>query len=117
MVFRFPWKLVASSNERLGWHAGRMKSQQAYRDKLDAMHLMAKNQSKANGFGEQAVAAAIHVWMPDHRRRDLTNLAKQPLDAIEGVAYADDCQVERLSMELVERGSDDPRLEVRVRPL
>lgn len=45
------------------------------------------------------LALAIHACPPDKRRRDLDNLLKAPLDALQHAgAYADDCQIDHLTI-------------------
>lgn len=42
----------------------------------------------------------VHAYPPDNRRRDLDNLLKSLLDALQhGKAYHDDSQIEELSIE------------------
>lgn len=59
--------------------------------------------------GECTILVAVYV--PDLRRRDLDNCAKNILDGMKGPIYADDTQVEALvAIKRVDRGS--PRVEV-----
>lgn len=44
------------------------------------------------------VAVSITFRLPDRRRRDLDNLAKTVLDALNGVAWADDSQIHTLHL-------------------
>ena len=41
----------------------------------------------------------IAFYLSDRRRRDLDNLSKCILDALKGLVYADDCQVNRITIE------------------
>ena len=43
-------------------------------------------------------AVAISVFAPDKRRRDLDNIAKSILDGCNGVLWADDAQVDALTV-------------------
>ncbi len=46
------------------------------------------------------LAVNVEVFPPDRRRRDLDNCLKSLLDAMEhGGAYADDCQIVKLTIE------------------
>lgn len=46
------------------------------------------------------LAVHVEVWPPDRRRRDLDNVAKALLDALEHAgAYRDDAQIDRLLIE------------------
>ena len=45
------------------------------------------------------LAMAIELYPPDNRRRDLDNVLKATLDALQhGGAYADDCQIDYLTI-------------------
>ena len=60
-----------------------------------------------------AVRLHIVLWLPDNRRRDVDNCAKSICDALNGIAYGDDSQIEEL---VVRRhvDHDRPRAEVTV---
>lgn len=45
------------------------------------------------------LAVSILFVLPDHRRRDLDNLSKGVLDALNGVLWKDDCQITILHLE------------------
>ena len=59
----------------------------------------------------------VEVWFPDRRRRDIQNVLKQPLDALEGVAYLDDCNIWSLSVERRGVDRENPRIEIFVEEL
>lgn len=40
------------------------------------------------------VSLEITYYFPDKRRRDVTNYDKSPIDALSGIAFQDDCQVQ-----------------------
>jgi Holliday junction resolvase RusA-like endonuclease len=55
----------------------------------------------------------VEAYLPDERRRDLDNIAKTILDALNGVLYLDDSQITTLLVAThVDR--ERPRVEVRV---
>jgi Holliday junction resolvase RusA-like endonuclease len=60
-----------------------------------------------------AVRLCVALWLPDRRRRDVDNCAKSICDALNGIAYGDDSQIEEL---VVRRrvDHDRPRAEVTV---
>ena len=61
--------------------------------------------------GRLRVEVVAHA--PDHRRRDLDNLHKATLDALEHAAvYADDGQIDDLRIRRGDVDKDNPRLEV-----
>ena len=45
-----------------------------------------------------AIAVQIAATAPDNRRRDLDNILKATLDALGGVCYEDDSQIENLAV-------------------
>ena len=59
------------------------------------------------------VRLTLRLWFGDRRRRDADNVAKAVQDALNGIAWLDDCQVVELS---VTRGVDpgSPRTEATV---
>ena len=50
---------------------------------------------------EGRISAKLTVYPPDRRRRDLDNVLKAVLDAMEGAVYIDDSQIDVL---VIERG-------------
>ena len=62
------------------------------------------------------VRLGVNLWFPDRRRRDVDNVAKSVLDALNGVAWNDDSQVAEL---IVARDldRDEPRAEITVESL
>lgn len=55
----------------------------------------------------------IDLYFKDKRRRDVDNYNKLVLDALEGIVYEDDKQIQKL---IVEKhiSADDPRVEVKI---
>jgi len=58
-----------------------------------------------------SVWCILDVYLPDRRRRDVDNICKSVLDALNGVAWQDDTQVARLTV-TKKIDSVDPRVEV-----
>ena len=55
----------------------------------------------------------IILFFKDKRRRDVDNYSKLVLDALEGVVYEDDKQIQKLTVE--KRISvEDPRIEIQI---
>lgn len=79
--------------------------------------LIAKEVSHSCTFGEARLDVSIVAYPPDKRRRDLDNMLKQLLDALQFAgAYCDDSQIDRLS---IERGEDKKHglVEVRIQKI
>ncbi|MCK6431104.1 MAG: RusA family crossover junction endodeoxyribonuclease [Burkholderiaceae bacterium] len=80
-------------------------------------HAVAAADAGAHRFDADRLDVQIVVQPPDRRRRDLDNILKAPLDAMQAAGvYADDSQIDRL---LIERGAvvRDGRLLVRIHPV
>ena len=79
-------------------------------------HSLIASCSKTSGLRpskETKIALDVRFYQKDKRRFDIDNVCKITLDALNGVAYDDDSQVQRLHAEKM--GPDPaPRLEVDV---
>ena len=62
------------------------------------------------------VAARLIFYLPDRRRRDIDNLSKAVLDAMNGIIYKDDTQVQKLVVDK-KVSRDKPGVFVIVRPI
>ena len=118
MRVTIPWKHVASSNQRHARRGGRAHSWQ-YKRAKEAIHLHALNQIRGERphYPVGTLHASIACFPPDARKRDVTNLPKGILDALEGVMYDNDAQVVSLHVWRAEVDRDEPRVEVDVVPL
>ncbi|WP_296249655.1 RusA family crossover junction endodeoxyribonuclease [uncultured Stenotrophomonas sp.] len=61
------------------------------------------------------VEARMLFVLPDRRRRDIDNLLKLGLDAMNGIVYADDTQVHRI--EATKQVGDEPYTEITITPM
>lgn len=69
--------------------------------------LLAFLQAREQGFGRGRVSVAVVAYPADRRRRDLDNILKAILDALEAArVFDDDAQADRLQ---VERGEIRPK--------
>ena len=67
-----------------------------------AATLLAWNALRVQGFGAARLTVAVVAYPPDRRARDLDNILKAALDALQHArAYEDDSQIDRL---IVDRG-------------
>lgn len=67
----------------------------AYRAEVCAL---AKAQ-KVTNFGPHRLEVVLHIHPPDRRKRDLDNLAKSVLDALQHAGvFEDDSQIDRLTL-------------------
>ena len=117
MKLTLPWAVLVPDNARLVPQKGtrRLVKTNRYREALEAAHTVATAQWKHPPL-DVDVFVRMDFWVPDHRRRDLSNLLKLILDALQGVAYMDDKQVTSLSYLKQGWDPDNPRCEVQVVP-
>lgn len=81
----------------------------AYREAVARQWLAARLQ----GHGRRPLVVSIDAWMPDNRRRDLDNLQKASLDALQRAgAFHDDSQICDLRIRRAGIDRQNPRLEV-----
>ena len=111
-----PWTALASSNTRNTRRGGKAHSW-GYKLAREAIQMHAMDQIRGerprHPEGRLQVTLAFHP--PDFRRRDVANYAKVLLDAIQGVAYADDYQVSDLSIHRRDPDGEEPRVEIQIR--
>jgi len=66
-------------------------------------------------FGKARLKVTIGCWMPDNRRRDLDNLPKAILDALQHAKmYVDDSQIDDLRIWRIGLDRQDPRVEIEI---
>ena len=96
LVVTLPWEVLVTVNRK---SLKRNVSTKRYRDAKANAHLIALDQIRGGRprFPEQPLAVVMDFYPPDMRRRDVSNLYKLILDALEGVVYADDYQIRDLS--------------------
>lgn len=59
------------------------------------------------------VELAVRLYFPDKRTRDIDNYHKLSLDALSGIVYEDDKQIQRMVIEkFIDK--DNPRIEIEV---
>jgi Holliday junction resolvase RusA-like endonuclease len=89
-----PWQRTAT----VGGKRITPASQRAYQRHVEVCALVARHRSP--GWPRGARYSVDIVWTPqDRRRRDIDNAAKTVLDALNGVAWDDDSQVDRLCVQ------------------
>lgn len=64
---------------------------------------------------DRRYAVEVYVTCPDSRRRDIDNFAKQILDSLNGLAWLDDSQVDRLLVVRLTPDKKTPRLRIFLR--
>jgi Holliday junction resolvase RusA-like endonuclease len=97
---QIPWQLLVSSNRR-NTRRGGMAHSWEYKRSLKLIHEYARfhlPQLRGPAFPEGEIEVQVTFHPPDARRRDVHNYTKGLLDALEGVMYANDYQIDRLSV-------------------
>ena len=98
---RLPLPPSANNLYRTGKDGKRYKTQKAtaFRNAVQAIALTGRALNDKRSSARLAVA--MRFYPPDERARDIANVEKATLDALKGVIYIDDSQVDRL---LITRG-------------
>lgn len=110
IALTLPWP--PSVNRIWRQYAGRVllsREGRAYRQAVLGAWLQARQQ----GMGRQPIKLVIDAHMPDARRRDLDNLNKAALDAMQAArVFEDDSQVVDLHIRRAGIDRTNPRLEI-----
>lgn len=116
-----PWKFLAQANHRLmpvlrGGRAMLITSP-PYRQAKESAELSIKRQWGSHVKLSGPLSLTARCWFPDRRKRDAMNLAKMVGDALSGIVYDDDSQIE--DERWIKAGTDkeNPRVEIVVRPI
>ena len=96
MTFILPWP--PSVNRYWRAYRGRVVLSEAGRSYREAVHTTLMQQGAAHQLETGRLSVSIEASAPDARRRDLDNLLKAVLDALNGVAWVDDSQIARLAI-------------------
>ena len=113
LAYTVPGQPVSKGRPRFG--GGHAYTPAKTRAAERAAKLLCASARPANWPTGARYEVTVRGFYGDLRRRDIDNLAKLHLDACNGIAWADDCQVDRL---IVERRHDKlrPRTEVVICP-
>lgn len=119
-----PWKYVQHDNHRLmparprqGQYTARLITAPEYRMAKAAAELLIKHQWKHAERLNGAIALTARCFFPDKRKRDAGNYRKLLTDAMSGICYSDDGQLE--DERWIKAGIDKerPRIEITVSPI
>ena len=113
-----PFAVLTPDNRR--FHAGKGHVLTGrYRQRKEAIYLLAISQTRPPRpvFPTEPLEVDLAFFMPDKKKRDPTNLLKGLLDALEGVVYNDDKQIDALSWRRLAMDRESPRVEVSIRRL
>lgn len=110
-----PWDVLTPDNRR--FHAGKGHVLTGrYRQGKEAIYLLAVSQTKPPRpvFPVERLKIELTFFLPDKRKRDPTNLLKGLLDALEGVVYNDDKQIDALAWHKAGLDREKPRVEISI---
>lgn len=112
MRLTIPYAVLARDNERIGGMIrGRLLLSKRYRQKKEAMQMIAASQVKGSPLVGPVKVSGVAYW-PDRRKRDLLFFVKALHDALEGVAYQDDSQLVEVAYRVGGIDRDHPRVEL-----
>ena len=77
---------------------------------------IAMNEQEHPGFGKAPVALVVRVYLKTRDRADLDNYIKAVGDALQGILFDDDRQIQRIEAALI-IGTDEPRVEIEVQKI
>lgn len=115
-----PWRFIAQANHRLmpvlrGGRA-RVITSPEYRQAKESATLSIRRQWKGSKLAGPLQLVA-RCYFPDKRKRDSSNYAKMIEDAMSGIAYDDDSQIEDSRWIKAGYDKENPRIEITVAPL
>jgi Holliday junction resolvase RusA-like endonuclease len=111
----FPWSVLVPDNRRTAPFRGRQVLTHEYRQAKEAMFMLARMQYRGPQFRQRGLAIHAVLFVPDNRRRDPTNYAKMIQDALQGVVYVDDSQLDDCRYTRGGLDPANPRVEIVVR--
>lgn len=114
-----PWSLLVSDNDRtqpvVAGSKVRMVLSKRYKEAKEAARVLLMSQVGGNPPLTGRVRITASLIEPNaHRTRDLSNFAKMVHDALSGIVYLDDGQIDSLTWRRGEPCIDRPRLLVAV---
>ena len=111
---RLPWSALLPDNRKFGVVAGKIINTREYRAAKKKARQVAIEQLGEEPF-KGAVKFEARVWFPNEtRRRDVVNFSKLVNDALKGIAYLDDSQIEDNRWVRAGIDVDAPRAEITV---
>ena len=119
MKLELPWSALRPDNHRLmpvvrGKRAFLITAPEYRAAKYEAeLRMKAQWRSSGRRMLEGDVSLHAVLWVPDRRKRDVTNYSKLLQDAMTGIVFADDAQVVRALWEK-RMDRDNPRVELEV---
>lgn len=118
-----PWRFVQHDNHRLmparprqGQYTARLITAPEYRAAKEAAEWVIKGQWRNEKLRGGLVLVA-RCFFPDNRRRDAGNYRKLCTDAMSGICYDDDAQLESETWQKAGIDKTNPRVEISITPL
>jgi Holliday junction resolvase RusA-like endonuclease len=116
LTLTIPWSCLVSDNRRYSATVRGNKPllvlSTDYRDAKNKIEGYARRAVAEKGPTLEPVEVTAKVYLPDHRRHDISNFAKICHDSLEGIVFRDDNQITKLTWEKAGRDVDHPRAEI-----
>jgi Holliday junction resolvase RusA-like endonuclease len=109
-----PWDCLTPDNRRFNQQGHVLTTR--YREGKEKIYLLAMIQIRPPrpAFPTEKVQMNLQFFVPDKRKRDPNNLLKGIADALEGVVYTDDKQIDGLSWKKAGLSRQNSRVEITV---
>ena len=119
MKISIPFEHCVSKRDKYTkWQGGKIALSTKYRSaKLAVNYIARAHREQGAGPLEGPVEMRGVTHFPDRRRRDIHNYIQLIADAIEGVAYENDNQINKLVWERGEIDRERPRIDLTLYPL
>lgn len=117
ITLTIPYSILTSDNgrDKFALSRGKLILTSKYRDRKAAVKITAGSQYRG-ALIESPVAVTTVLYAPDRRRRDISNFNKFVNDALTGVVWVDDSQIDQITNIRGPIDRANPRLVVTVIP-
>lgn len=111
--YALPFSVLVPDNQRHGLFRGRILLTSKYRNAKAQAHTILLTQRVGQPMLEGlSLGFSATLYPPDKRRRDVVNYAKMVQDALTGIAYADDSQLDDVRWTRGTVDKANPRVEI-----
>ena len=103
------WKPISTQNAY--WQRGKIRYMKKNAKDTKASYIIQARSQYRWDILEWDLSISIKLYFPDRRRRDRDNRHKISMDALEGIVYKDDCQIQNADV-YKEFNKENPRIEI-----
>lgn len=115
LTLTLPYEAVMPDNHRHVVRGGRLYSSRRYKHALATVAMLARTQWRRAPL-DGPVALTVRCHFPDRRRRDVVNYGKLLGDALSGVCWHDDAQLDDVRFVRDTLDPVRPRLDLTINP-